>query len=406
MSSPTSNARPAYAREEPWEDAGEPLRQLRLLLLATEQRQILSLRRRLDDPAQKAEELSGGLAEALAIRCRRDRKLQAALQPLVEDALRVAAVLDPEKMAASLAPIFGVAVIRAAARSLRRGAGALHETLVSAFLLESLRWRFAARRTGQPLGVVALTRSRRFRVERVCLIHHGSGIVLGQAGQAAEIDRDAELIAAIQTVSGPRRSVARGTEGELEVMELGGRSLWLRRGALATLAAVVAGRPPAALGQLFESEIEAIHQEFGPGLRAFEGDPLGVPGVAAHLRGCLLGGRKAGARQSYGTAWAMAAITMAVAGSLVAGRLREDRNWTRYLDRLRSEPGIAVIEAQHHWSTYTVRGLRDPLAADPQRLLSAYGVAGEKVASRWEPYLSLDPGIAAARRLESAAPGR
>ena len=44
------------------------------------------------------------IAEAIAIRARQDHKLQTALQPLVEESLRISVARDPAMLATSLFP--------------------------------------------------------------------------------------------------------------------------------------------------------------------------------------------------------------------------------------------------------------------------------------------------------------
>ncbi|HEX8922601.1 MAG TPA: OmpA family protein, partial [Pyrinomonadaceae bacterium] len=71
--------------------------------------------------------------------------------------------------------------------------------------------------------------------------------------------------------------------------------------------------------------------------------------------------------------------------------VRERWRWGNYLSRLKSEPGIVVTDAQRNWWSYTISGLRDPLAADPQVLLTEAKLNPAKVESHWEPYHSLTP---------------
>ena len=78
---------------------------------------------------------------------------------------------------------------------------------------------------------------------------------------------------------------------------------------------------------------------------------------------------------------------------------RQQLRWRRYVEHLRAEPGIILASEESHWNSFSVVGLRDPLALDPERLLQRSGLDPEKVASRWEPYSSLDPVFATDRKL-------
>jgi hypothetical protein len=87
--------------------ADERMRQLRGLLIGPELDQIAAIRHRLDDPQMRSADMSASLAEAIAIRAKQDRKLQTALQPLVEESLRISVARDPAMLATALFPIIG-----------------------------------------------------------------------------------------------------------------------------------------------------------------------------------------------------------------------------------------------------------------------------------------------------------
>jgi OOP family OmpA-OmpF porin len=121
-----------------------------------------------------------------------------------------------------------------------------------------------------------------------------------------------------------------------------------------------------------------------------------------NLRRCLLGAqKKVVTRRSRASLWLAFSAVVLVIAALAALRIRENLRWAHYLDRLRSQPGIVVVDSRRNWFGYAVNGLRDPLAIDPVPLLAEFRVPKSKVVERWEPYLSLDPAFALARRLET-----
>lgn len=63
------------------------LTELRNLLLAPERAELNALRRRVEDPAIRATDVSRVLADAVILRTREDNQLASALRPAVEDAL-------------------------------------------------------------------------------------------------------------------------------------------------------------------------------------------------------------------------------------------------------------------------------------------------------------------------------
>jgi len=402
MSNPSKLSELADAAENTEAGADDRLLQLRTLLIGPHVEQIAALRTRLDDPRLRSEELSGIIAEAIAIRSRQDHKLQTTLQPLIEEALRISVARDPSMLATSLFPIIGDAVRKAVAHALQGMFDSLNLMLDRGLSLESWRWRFEAWRTGRSFGEVALTWSLSYRVEQVFLIHRETGLLLGHLAFSEGVVQDADLISGMLTAIQDfvRDSFGRMKSEELEVMEVGEFKLWLQHGPLVLLAAVVSGQPPPELREVFAREVEAIHRDFGPALQHFDGDASTVEGTQANLQRCLLGGQKARVRKSYKAVWMFAALLLLGIAALAGLRIRDDLRWERYVDRLRSEPGIVVIQEHRRWLGYSVTGLRDPLAIDPRELLAGSKVPESKVVERWEPYQSLDPRFDGLRRLE------
>jgi outer membrane protein OmpA-like peptidoglycan-associated protein len=79
----------------------------------------------------------------------------------------------------------------------------------------------------------------------------------------------------------------------------------------------------------------------------------------------------------------------------------DDQLWQGYLTRLRGEPGIVVTHFAKHDDTWVIRGLRDPLAVDPQAVLRESSIDPVRVVAQWEAYQSLHPDFVL-RRVEDA----
>lgn len=403
MSSSSRETGVAEAADDTAADEALRLQQLRHLLIGREQAQIEAIRLRLDDPHLHSEDLSRSIAEAIGIRAKQDRKLQTTLQPLIEEALRISVARDPGMLATSLFPIIGEAVRKAVAHALQGMFDSLNQMLDRGLSPESWRWRFEAWRSGKSYGQIALTRSLGYRVEQVFLIHRETGLLIGHVMFTDGVVQDADLISGMLTAIqdfvrdsfGPKKS------DELEVMVVGEFKLWLQHGPLALMAAVVSGQPPPELREVLVREVEAIHRDFGAALRDFDGDASSLAGAEVHLRRCLLGGQRVRAKKSYRAVWLAAGVVALALFALFALRVRDNRRWAQYVDRLQQQPGIVVIRSERPWFGYRVNGLRDPLAVDPVSLLAGANVPEKKVAEHWEPYLSLDPHFAEMRRLAS-----
>ncbi|TIL97212.1 MAG: OmpA family protein, partial [Mesorhizobium sp.] len=75
----------------------------------------------------------------------------------------------------------------------------------------------------------------------------------------------------------------------------------------------------------------------------------------------------------------------------VSPEVLEAKRWQAYVSRLEAQPGIIVAQQKIRDGQFYIAGLRDPLAADPQALLSGTEVDPARVHSQWQFYQSLDP---------------
>ncbi|OWK19318.1 hypothetical protein AJ88_45025 [Mesorhizobium amorphae CCBAU 01583] len=75
-----------------------------------------------------------------------------------------------------------------------------------------------------------------------------------------------------------------------------------------------------------------------------------------------------------------------------------------YVSRLGTQPGIIVAEQKVRDGQFYIAGLRDPLSADPQSLLSGTQVDPARVHSQWQFYQSLEPEFVLKRLTASLAP--
>ena len=67
------------------------------------------------------------------------------------------------------------------------------------------------------------------------------------------------------------------------------------------------------------------------------------------------------------------------------------RLWADYVAKLRDQAGIVITSSGLRDGKFFINGLRDPLAADPQKLLRESGINTADVVARWSPYQALEP---------------
>lgn len=383
------------------------LDRLRRLIVAVEQDRLDELEHRLDDPDVRAEEISLVLPESVARAAHDGNRLSLALAPAVEAALTVSITKNRKHLAEALAPAMGPAIRRAIAETLRAMVDSFNQVLQHSLSVRALRWRVEAWRTGRPFAEVLLSHSLVFKVEQVFLVHRKSGVLLQHASADHIAAQDGDLVSGMLTAIQDfvRDSFSVDAEQAVDTMRVGNLVVWVEQGEEGYLAAVIRGAPPVKLREVLRDALETIHLEMAEVFEGFAGDPAPFEDVRHHLEGCLQM-QVAGKRERR--YWLAPAIAGGVVTLLLAVWLvlswRAGRRWDAYLARLDAEPGIAVVSEDGGIRRSRVAGLRDPFAADPVALLAEYGLAPDRVASRWEPYVSLETAPVLARTRAVLAP--
>jgi OOP family OmpA-OmpF porin len=378
----------------------EELSRLRALLMGPE---LDVIRSRLDDPSIRAEETSQIIAEAIALRSRSGSELRQALQTSIEEALRISVQRDPHVLADLLFPVIGPAIRKAVAASLSSMMDALNKTLEQSLSLRAVSWRVESWRTGKSFGEIVLLRSLLYRVEQVFLIHKQTGLLLRHEVAQSAVIRDADLVSGMLTAIQDfvRDSFSPTKSEDLENLQVGDFHVWVQHGPSALLACVVRGVAPAEFRTLMQDRLEQIHERMAAGLDHFRGDTAPFDATRPLLQSCLTG-QLAGERR--GVPWpvyAAGGIVILLISVLLSLYVRDQRRWSAYLNRLGAQPGIVVTSSGAGIGSFRISGMRDPAAQDPVLLLEGTGVAPERVAAHWEPYLSPDPRFANARRFEA-----
>jgi OOP family OmpA-OmpF porin len=367
------------------------LDELRSLLLAPEQNQIVNLQTRLTDPKLRAEDIGNTLPDAVRFALSRNDELGTALGPLVEDSIRVSVKKDPAPLADALFPVMGPAIRKAIAMALSSMVQSLNQTLEHSLSLRGLKWRFEAFRTGKPFAEVVLLHTLVYRVEQVLLIHKETGLLL-QHVTAPSVDvRDVDMVSGMLTaIQDFAHDSFRLKSGEsLETMRLGELTIWVEPGPLAVLAGVIRGSARNDLRPVFQHAIETIHREHRQLLESFRGETAPFVSSKPQLESCL--------QVQYGSASArrfplplviVAALLLGILGYWTFFSIRSHRRWQDMVSRLRSEPGLVLVSAEKREGKYFITGLRDSLAADPNVIVRQADIDPAQVVGRWEPYQS------------------
>lgn len=394
--------------------AKEEMAELRRLLFAPEITQLENVQKRLDNitfEGIKAEDLSRMLPDAIIQRSLPDEELTEVLRSTVEDAIYTSVRKDADVISTAIFPVLLPGIQKAIATAISEMTQSLNETLDNSLSAESLSWRIEALVTGKSFAEVVLLHSLLYRVEQVFLIHKETGLVLQHIVAPEVAAQDADLVAAMLTAIRDfvKDSFQVGKTDSLDSLQFGELTLWIEPGSQAILAGVIRGNAPKKLRLVFQDAIAKIHLNQSKALHAFSGDTTPFEASRPILETCLQAQYESKPEKS--ASQKPSPVLWIVLGTLVIALLawfgfsiRDSLHWTAYLAKLNAEPGIVVTKVEKHWGKHFISGLRDPLAADPIALMQATGVNSQAVFSQWQPYLSLEPALLAARAKQLLQP--
>lgn len=329
-----------------------------------------------------------------------DSALVRALTPTVELAIRTSVRRDPQPLADAIFPVIGPAIRRAIAAAIDGLIESMNRAAELAFSLKALRWRIEAWRTGRSFGEVVIAHRLRYSVEQIFLIQRDSGLLLAHVSRVEAVVPDvvSGMLTAIQEFV--RESFSLTSRESLRTLQAGELTVLLEQGPTAVLAAVIRGYAPQAAAVRLQELNESLHRDYGESLEQYDADPITTEGLELQLRDGLVTDL-APLRPRWRLLPITVAVTLVVGAILLWGFASAGAraNWNSYVRRVSSTPGLVVIESGRRDGRWFIRGLRDPLASDPQQLLDSSGVQRSAVEARWRPYLSLDPELVLRRRL-------
>ncbi|HRO59740.1 MAG TPA: hypothetical protein PK177_11345, partial [Burkholderiaceae bacterium] len=372
------------------------LEQLRRLLLGHDIATLSRLRERIDDPELFADAVSHALPSAVAQATARDQRLGEVLAPTLASATQSSIRRDPRTLVNIIYPVIVPAIRRSITETIDATFESLNQTLAWSLSWRGLKWRLEAWRTGVPFAQVVLRHTLVYRVEHVFLIHRHTGLLIAQATAQDAASQDPQLVSsmlvAIQDFV--RDSFASGQDDALDSLRHGDLLLWCEQGPAASLVAVIRGTPPESLHAVLNDALMRIHGERGQALADFDGDSAPFADVSAQLAECVQLRQVSphGRRRRRRRPW-LAALLLLAALAIASDAWRQSRHeaglWANYVERLRAEPGIVVASAGKTGEGWHLSGLRDPLAADPDRLLHLSGLDPRRVDAHWQPYQAL-----------------
>jgi outer membrane protein OmpA-like peptidoglycan-associated protein len=403
MAAPHMSEKPANGDDRPsaggsLHDDEKALQELRSLLLSEEQHEIVALRERLENPDQRAQDVSSVVAEAIQLRRAQGggEELSAALTPTVEEAVRESVRKDSHILVEALFPVMGPAIRRSVAEVFRSTVESFNKVLESTFSVRGLQWRIEAISTGRPYAEVALLRSLVYRVEQVFLIHLRTSLVLQQVVASSLVTQDADMVSSMLSAIRDfvRDSFSTQQSDSLDSLQMGDVQVWIEQGPHAVIAAVIRGQAPQELRVALKEKLEEVHRRFPNELEKFDGNPAPFEAFHGELTACLTASYR-NDRPAKGRPYVY--VCVGVLAALLAAwftfSVLRNRQWARYVDELKQQPGIVVTSFDRANGRYRIQGLRDPLAADPAALLDQRKLDPRQAEFHWSAFYALDDAL-------------
>lgn len=407
----TPKSRPANEpEEESVSNSSASYEELRHLILAPEQEVLGRLHERIDNPESRTEDVSDVVAEAIQLRRKQGGSdaLSDALSPTIETALRESVRKDPTTLADALFPVMGPAIRRSILETLRSFLDSFNQILDQSLSWQGLKWRVEALRTGRSFTEVALLHSLVFRVEQVFLIHKKNGLPIGHAVAPSVAMQDPSLVSgmlsAIQDFVRDSFDTAKG-QG-VNRMNVGDLDVLVEIGPYAILAAVIRGVAPRTVHNRMQETLEKIHAEYSKELERFDGDTAPFVNVHKELSECLEAKFKEESKEtkSYGYVLAAAGVLLALLGGWLGWRWWQYHKWSELTDTLGNQPGLTVTSFAREHGKFVIRGLRDPLAPDPNKFVTDAGLDPAKAEFHWGSYYALDDSLVQQRAIAALQP--
>jgi len=181
--------------------------------------------------------------------------------------------------------------------------------------------------------------------------------------------------------------------------------VWIEEGPYAILACVIRGIAPRELRDRMAEVLENVHREYSGQLDQFDGETAPFTKVAEELSRCLEHRyRQEEKTKSFGFVYVTAAIVFLLVAGWLGWRAVQYGRWDRLVNTLREQPGFVITSFGREHGKFAVRGLRDPLAADPAQTIHGSNVDPADGEFHWGGYYSLDDGIVEQRAKSILSP--
>lgn len=374
--------------------------QLRKLLLGTEYEELLKLQHQFSDHSRSSNKIAEVISEAIALRSKQDDSLTHALAPSVEEAIHSSVRRNPKRLANALFPVIGPAIRESVSEMLSSMMQQMNQALEYSFSAKSIKWRVQALRTQQSFAEVMLAETMLYQVEQVFLIHRKTSLLINHQSSTRAIVKDPDMVSGMLSAVSDfvKDSFQVDQQQSIKSIKFGRLNLLIEAGPYALIVAAVRGIAPVDLQIKLREQLEDLHRLYAMQLEDFDGDVDQFPDTYSQLNNCLLsqekqGGNVAKQNKNPWAAIALLALLLLIPLGLLIKNKIELSKWQAIVSHLQNEPGIVILDDGKSDGSYVVRGMRDPLARQPEEIIRSVSSFNPRVDWQWQSYYSTEAEI-------------
>lgn len=370
---------------------------LKYLLLAEEYERLNHLEYSINHPDAHAEKIAPSLPQAIKL-SNLDSVYQALeLNTLVQDKIIESVQNDTEMYTEALFPVILPAIKKSIAEAFKEMMQSLNYAIEQGLSLNRIGWHVEALFSGVPYREIILRHTLTYQVEQVFLIHRETGLLMRHvSSKNSEQLRDSDAVSAMLTALQDfiQDSFSVNEHDYLDTIEIGDYTVFLTRDSNAVLACVTQGIAPYSLREIFNDTLQNLTKNYNDALKNFEGDSSTLESADQILKTCLVSEIKDTFKKKDPSIKNFAIVLLLILIGI--GYWRYDywkfqQQGDSYIAAVEHATGIIIAEHHYEGKKLFINGLYDPLADNPQKLISQFGLKEKQVISHWQIYLSLEP---------------
>ena len=374
------------------------IEELRQIIIGNDSEVLHELKDRIEDIDKRTRDVAEVLPDAIDERVHADNKLVNSLKKPVFDGLKTAIRKEPEVYAEILYPVMAPSIRRMITQIFSSMMATINRKMTEANPLQTLKYRFEAKKLGIPYAELALRKYSPFKVDHIYLIERESGLLVKEmhGADVESLDGDAvgAMFSAIQSFmrdSFSQDSKSRLTDFKSEHQNEN-QNVWLIHGSKLILACVISGDAPESLREKLYETSELIHSNYANQLADFDGNVNAFDGIDDILTPIVeIDEVKVEEKKSSVGKYLLVIFLACILLAIGVYYLDRYNRMSGVEYNFQRTPGIAMTDSYWEDGKVVIKGLQDPDAVIPyDELESKYRIGRDDLVLDTIPFRSLE----------------